>query len=524
MGAAAVAAIPLLRGQSAAEAATPKNILVMAKAMDDVVFGFDPAEADEFTSVEVCCNLYRSLITVDQADPTRLVGDLASKWEVSQDGLVFKFHLGDKALFESGKPVTAADAAFSLQRVVKLNASASRYLTQFGWTSENVDGLIRAEDVSTLSVKLPSVQASGIVLAALSAISMVVEKAVATANETHGDFGNAWLRKHSAGSGSYRLVEWLPSDRIVLTANPNAFRKPNVPRLVIRHIADSATQSLQLKKGDVDIARDLGFDQLNSIANDPAFKFTKVDSLNQTFLTMNMGVPQFKNPKVFQAIKWSIDYIAIAKNITGNLGRVTQSFLPKGMPSALTSDPFSKDVAKAKALLAEAGFPHGFSVTLDHYAKWPYADVAQAIQADLADIGINVTLIAGEKKQVLTKWRARKHEMLLGSVVADYLDPNALAQDFLTNADDTEASKKRNPAWFSHYADRAMTNAANAAAVELDDARRRNMYQKIQEKFLAEAPFAYVLQHLEVASSRAEVHGLVLGALINYTRYDGTLK
>lgn len=522
--AAAIAVAPHFLSSSASEAATRKNIAVMAKVIDDLANGFDPAEAYEFSTVEVCGNLYRALVTLDPSDPTKLVGDLAETWDISPDGLTLTFHLRKGAVFESGNPVTAEDAAYSLRRVVKLNAAASVYLTQFGWTKDNVDALIRPAGTDTLVVTLPIVQASGILLSSLSAIGLVVEKAVVQAHEVNGDFGNAWLRTHSAGTGSYRLVGWQASDHIILEANPNAAVKPQVHRLVIRHVADSATQLLLLQKGDVDVARDLGSDQLKSIADNTNLALASVDSLNLIYLQVNMALPQFQKPQVLQAIKWAIDYDAIAKNITPNMAIVWQQFLPKGMPGAISDNPFKKDVAKAKALLAEAGYPEGFSVTLDYFANWPFGDIAQAIQADLAAIGIQLNLLAAQRSQVYTKWRARKSDMVMSRGVADYPDPNALAQVYCSNPDNSDAAKHKNPAWNMHFADSELTAAVDAGAKEIDETKRAEIYEKMQRDFLERGNAMIMLQQKEIAVQGKGVTGLSLGTVVNYTRYAGITK
>ena len=113
---------------------------------------------------EVCGNMYRKLIVPDPADADKLVGDLAEKWEVSKDGLTFTFQLRKGVLFESGKPLTAEDAAFSLQRVVKLNKTPGFILTQFGWNADNVEKMITAKGENVLELKLPEAQASTFVL------------------------------------------------------------------------------------------------------------------------------------------------------------------------------------------------------------------------------------------------------------------------------------------------------------------------------------------------------------------------
>ena len=243
----------------------------MAKAIDDIVGGFDPAQSYEFADNEACGNIYRKLVIPDPADSSKLAGDLAESWEVSKDGLNFTFHIRQGVLFDSGKPLTAEDVAFSLQRVVKLNLTPGFILTQFGWDKDNVEKMIRATDERTLELTLPSVQATTFVLYCLSAtVGCVVEKAQVMANQTNNDLGNAWLRTHSAGAGPYRLVEWAASDHIILEANPHAAVKPATSRVVIRHMAEPAAQLLSLQRGDIDIARDLNADQLKTIEGNPA--------------------------------------------------------------------------------------------------------------------------------------------------------------------------------------------------------------------------------------------------------------
>jgi peptide/nickel transport system substrate-binding protein len=522
-GTAALVAAPYIITR--AEAATPKNVCVMAKTIDDIISGFDPAEAYEATNWEVGGNAYRTLVTLDPGDSTKLIGDLAEKWEVSSDGLTLTFTLRTDVMFASGKPLTAEDAAFSLHRVVKLNKDPSFVITQFGWTPDNVEKLIRSNGANTLVMTMPTVQAPGILLSCLSSLcGSVVEKETALAHESNGDLGNAWLRGHSAGSGPYRLVEWQASDHIIVETNSKAAVKAHTPRLNLRHVAEPATQTLLVQKGDVDIARDLGSDQLKSIAGDANFNMVSSDTLTILLAYMNMSLPQFQKPQVRQAIKWAIDYDAIAKNITPNLWNVWQSFLPRGTPGALLDRPFRKDVAKAKALLAEAGMADGFTVTLDHYAKWPYADIAQTMQADLAEIGIQLHLLAGEHNQVITKIRARQHQMALNQVNADYVDPSSLAQWLCYNPDDSDKTKAKTAAWRTHFFDPELSKAVDAAAIELDEKKRMEMYANIQRDFFDRSPLAIMLQRASVAVQRKGVSGLKLGIAENYTLYADIQK
>ncbi|HUI18839.1 MAG TPA: ABC transporter substrate-binding protein, partial [Alphaproteobacteria bacterium] len=147
-----LAAPALIKG---AAAATPKNIVAMAKQIDDIIGAFDPAESYEFSNNEGCGNLYRKLVIPDPSGAPHLVGDIAEKWEVSKDGSTFTFHIRKGILFESGKPLTAEDVAFSLQRVVKLNKTPGFIITQFGFNADNVESAVQALDDYTLQMKLP---------------------------------------------------------------------------------------------------------------------------------------------------------------------------------------------------------------------------------------------------------------------------------------------------------------------------------------------------------------------------------
>jgi peptide/nickel transport system substrate-binding protein len=523
LAASAVAPFSYLE-MSRAWAETPKEIAVMVKQIDDII-SFDPAESYEYTDNEVDGNCYRKLVAPDLVKGTGIAGDLAEKWEVSSDGLTFTFHLRGDAKFDSGKPVTAEDAAFSLQRVVLLDKTPGFIITQFGFTKDNVQQLIQAKDERTLVMKLPNVQATTFVLYCLTAnVACVVEKAQALAHQTNNDLGNGWLKTNTAGAGAYKLTKWAASDSVIIDAQPHASVKPGVRRIVIRHVKDPAAQLLLLQKGDADIARDLGADQLKSIAGNREYQIISAKQGSSMYIAMNQNMPELAKPQVHQAIKWAINYQAIAKNITPNTWVVDQSFLPGGLPGALTELPFHKDVAKAKQLLKEAGLPNGFSCTMDYVSAAPYADIAQAVQQDLGEVGIKVQLIPGEQKQVITKTRARTHQLAQLVWGTDYFDPNSNAQAFCANPDDSNDSKLKILAWRSHFADKELTAEAEQAAKELDGEKRIGLYEKMQRQFWDRAPFAMMLQQNAVSVLRKGTTGLKMGPMPDYTKYSDIRK
>src|ERR1700735_5008666 len=165
---AATAGSPIVASAGFALAATPRDLIVMAKQIDDII-SFDPAESYEFSNNEIDGNVYRRLVAPDHADTNKVVGDAAESWNVSPDGKIFTFKLKRDVIFPSGKPATAEDAAFSLQRVVKLNKTPGFIITQFGFNKDNVDTLIKALDPQTLHFELPAAQSTSFVLFCLSA-------------------------------------------------------------------------------------------------------------------------------------------------------------------------------------------------------------------------------------------------------------------------------------------------------------------------------------------------------------------
>lgn len=521
----AAAAPAIVRAEMGpARANTPTDVLVMAKQIDDML-SLDPAEAAEFSSVELDNNFYRKLVIPDPTTGATITGDIAKSWDISPDALTLTFHLGDDATVESGRPVTAHDATFTFHRIVQMNKTPAYIITQLGFTPENVEELIRAADEKTLIFQLPQPVAPSLVLFCLSAtIGSIVDQQVALAHQSNGDLGNGWLKSNGAGAGPLKLTKWAASDTIVIDANPRSGLNAGVKRIVIRHVKEPLAQLVMLQKGDVDMAWNLGADELRALAGDPNNHTISAPQAITTSIYCNQGHPQLGKTPVVQAIKWAIDYDAIARNITPQTYVVSESFLPVGIPGALTDRPFRKDTAKAKQLLAEVGLGNGFSVQMHHYANPPFPEIAQVVQANLAEIGIKLQLISAERKQVVTKFRNRQHEMAMMRWAADYIDPHSNAQGFCANPDDSEKSKVKILAWRNHFVDPKMTKQVDDAFVERDTQKRMAIYADLQREVWDHGPYVIMLQQNQVVAMRRGVSGLVLGPIPDYYRYAGIAK
>lgn len=523
VGAAAFPAVSYL-SLGTAFAANPKSVLVAAQQLDNMT-SLDPHESFEAIGSEICGNMYHKLVHPNLDDPNKVDPKIAESWTASEDGKTFTFKIKSGIKFSSGGDLTAEDCAWSLQRCVSMNKGPAFIITQFGWNAENAAEMIKATDAQTLVLTTAAPTSIAFLLYCLSAnVGSIVEKAVVMANAQGDDWGNAWLQKNSAGSGEFVLQVWRPSDTVSLQVNPNGDYKGDLKRVILRHIVDPSAQLLMLQKGDVDIARNLTSEQLKTLKDDPSVVLVRKSTASLNLISLNVSNEKLKNPKVWEAVKWALDYDGIQRNILPMTHEVHQSIIPDGLPGALNDNPFQKDVAKAKALLAEAGFPDGFEIKMDHYSAQPHPAIAQTVQANLAEIGIKVTLLAAENRQVLTKMRAREHEMALSAWGTDYFDPNSNADVFCINTDNSDGAATKPFAWRSHFQDDKIAEMAISARDEADPAKRVEKYLELQKFYMENSPFAIMMQGSVTAACRPDVTGVLLGTLPDSNSYAGTTK
>ncbi len=503
-----------------AQADTPKDTLVEAWVIDDLV-SLDPAEIFEASSTEYLAQVYDRLIGYDHKDASKIVPLLAESWAVSYDGVTYTFKIRDGVKFHSGNPLTAQDAAWSLQRAIKLNLPPAYIVSQFGLTADNVDRMVTAPDDRTLVFKTDKAYAPTFVLNCLtSTVTAVVDSKLVKAHEANGDFGHGWLKTASAGSGPFKLASWKPSELLALDRNDGYWQgQPSFRRVFIRHVPDASTRLLLLQKGDVDIARNLTPDQLKSLQGNADITLEPVQKMSIFYVSFNVLHPPFDKPEVRQALKYLIDYDGIVGTIMHGLATVHQTLVPAGMLGAIDDQPFRLDVTKAKALLAQAGLPDGFKTTMDVINQSPYIDIAQALQASFAQAGVTLELIPGDARQVLTKQRARNHDVYIGRWGPDYEDPDSNAGTFAINTDNGDNPASKTTAWANGWQDAALTAEAQQAVLERDSAKRAQIYAELQRRHQQVSPFAFMFQLSEVIASRKTVEGLTWSATYDRNQY-----
>jgi len=503
-----------------AGAETPANMLVIANRIDDITT-LDPAETFEFAGGDVLRNVYGRLVNFDPLDfEAGYQPDLAESWEVSEDGRTITFTMREGVSFVSGNPVTAEDAEFSLRRAVLLKLTPSFILTQFGFTPDNIEETIKA-DGNTLSITTDKAYATSFVLNCLTAtIGSIVDKKTVMEHEVDGDMGHEWLRTNSAGSGAYSLVAWKPNESVTLQANPDFYQgTPAMQRVVVRHIAESATQRLLLERGDVDIARNLNPEDVQGITGADGIKIQEELKGYLMYASFNQKIPALTKPEVLEAFKYLVDYDGMVNSFLKGQWTVQQNFLPQSYLGAVKDNPFSLDVEKAKALLAEADVD-GLELTMGVRDVQERMEIAQSMQNTFAQAGVKLNIEVGTGKQVLAKYRARDLDVYLGTWGPDYPDPQTNASTFAYNPDNSdEAQNAGILAWRNSWDADGLTEMTEAAVSERDTAKRAEMYHEIQAKFREISPFVIMFQNIEQDGVRENVENFTTGQAISDASY-----
>lgn len=512
--------LALLLGASAVQAETPPNVLVVAQSIDDAV-SFDPAEGFELTTVQSFNNLYQRLVQSNRTDGTKIEPALAASWAAGSDGRSLTFELAD-AKFSSGNPVRPEDVIFSLTRAVKLNKSPAFILNELGWKADNVDAAVTKVDDKHVKLTWSADVGSGFALSLLTApIASIVDEKAVEPQAKEDDFGNAWLKINSAGSGAYTIATYTPHEALVLQANANSSDKPKLDSVIIRNVPDVGARRLLVEQGDADIARGLSADQIEALKTKSGVKVLSVPSARTDYILLNTKAnPTLGNPAFWEAARYLVDYDGIAKNLLRGQSTVHQAFLPVGFPGALTDTPFKLDVEKAKKILADAGIKTPFKVEFIVFNDQPFLSIAQSLQSTFAQAGITLDIQPGVASDIYARGRSGKFEMTLRYWIPDYFDPHSNASAFAINKDNSTNTAAKYAGWVIPE----LTDQTLAAVKEQDAAKRVALYQDLQKKIQASSPFIFMLQGNDQVVLSDKVKNYAQGLNADQVYYDKVEK
>lgn len=481
-----------------------QKTLVIAIQADPT--GFDPEAVLNNTSGFVMSAVFDSLVrykpgTVDVAP------GLAESWDISSDGLTYTFHLRHGVSFSDGTPFNAQTYVKSLDRL--FNKSDPAYIYNTGpvesyidFTYNAVDSYKALDDYTVqFTLKHPFAPF-------LTSLAMVWNGVVSpqAALKYGKDF-----RNNPVGTGPFVLKEWVHNDHITLDANPDYWGgKPKVDRVIFKVIPDSQTAVLQMKQGQVQILADVSSQVIPAIKSDAHLKLVTQPGLTVNGIALPTDTKPFDDPRVRQALNYAIDRAAINKSLYNDLAVPMTSPLPEaqwGYDSSLS--PYTYDPAKAKQLLADAGYPDGFKADLLAYnSARGYnpagAQMAVAIQSYLKKIGVDVSIQQMEFGSFLAKVRSGDyHGMAMTGWSGDNGDPD----NFLYELFGSETIPVGNT---SHYKNDQADSLLAQAQKETDHAKRVQLYQQAQKIVWQGAPWIFLNNTLQVRATTDNVTGFVL--------------
>ena len=357
---------------------------------------FDPSTAPpQTTPFGILYALHDALVR--PLPGQRMGPSLAESWKESPDGLTYEFKLRRGLRFHNGDPVTSEDVKFSFDRY---KGAGAHELQAHVRQVEIVDPLI-----VRFLLKEPWPDFMTFYGTTATAAGLVVPKKYAT------HVGDDGFRKHPIGAGPYRFVSHQPGIEVVLEAYPSYWRHaPYVKRVVMKSVPEGTTRVAMLKKGEVDIAYSLDGEDAESVRRDP--RLVLIPSRHAS--TYWIDLPEQWDPKspwndkrVRLAANYALDRKAINDVACLGFCPPTGVIVPHVMDFALPAPPPAYDPAKARQLLAEAGYPKGFDAG-DFTPTPPFVTVAEAAANFLNAVGIRSRIRSMERATFLAIWREKK--------------------------------------------------------------------------------------------------------------------
>ncbi|MBL7708145.1 MAG: ABC transporter substrate-binding protein [Chitinophagaceae bacterium] len=492
------------------------------------IASLDPAFAKNQSIMWPAHQLYNTLVEVDKQ--LQIVPSLAKSWEISDDRLVYTFHIRDDVFFHDdacfpdgkGRKLLATDIEYSLYRIIDKNiASPGAWIF-----NRKVDSLqpFKALNDSTFQLKLVRPYNPVLGILSMQYCSIVAKEAV----EKYGsDF-----RRHPVGTGPFQFVAWVEGQALVMTKNKNYFerdsagnRLPYLDGIKITFFDSKATEFLLFRQNKLEFINDI----------DPSFKdevLTKKGVLKKDWEgkirlhtspylnTEYLGIlfdstneilknSPLKSKKIRQAINYGFDRRKMILYLRNSLGTAAESgFVPMGLPSFDTAavKGYYYDPAMSRRLLAEAGFPDGKNLPVVKLLTVPiYADMANFIAKQLDEAGIPVQVDVVQKSLLLEMTSNSRALFFRGSWIADYPD----AENYLS----VFYSKNPAPPNYTRYNNPRFDALFEQALTEENDSLRLRLYQQADQVMINDAPIVPLWYDKAVHLVQTNVTGFYPNAL-----------
>jgi ABC-type transport system substrate-binding protein len=463
----------------------------------DDVSTLDPAIGYDWQNWSMIKSLFDGLMDYEPGT-TELRPELAESYTMSDDGLVYTFTLREGVTFHNGRALTTEDVKYSLERVVNpvtqspgagFFASIEGFDAASSGESAELSG-VKLVDPRTVEITLSRPDATFLHVMALNFAHVVPREAV----EEHGeDFG-----RNPVGTGAYKLAEWTLGQRVVFERNADYWNEglPKLDQITFEIGQEPTVALLRLQRGEVDILGDgippAQFLQVRESPGDA--RIVEGGQLHTGYVTMNVNMAPFDDVRVRRAVNMAINKDRIVQIINGRAVPANQP-LPPTMPGfADDYEGYAYDPEGAKALLQEAGHGDGFTTELFVYNTDPNPRIAQAIQQDLAQIGITAEIQSLAQANVIAAGGEPQGAPMIWSGgmawIADFPDPSNFYGPILGCGGAVQGGW--NWAWYCNEELDAKAAEADALTDPARAAEREQMWREVFLAIMEDAPWAPV--------------------------------
>lgn len=369
-------------GGDSGEASGPENSeVVIAQGVDPTTM--DPLQQRETTTVNVLQHFYDPLLRRNAEDTTTFDPVLAESWEMV-DETTLRLNLRGDAVFADGEPFDAADVKYTVDYLLGELPGMDPALAQFQF-----EPLTGAEVVDEHTVEITTAEPDPLLLDRLTSLFMVPEGAV--------DDDPDALAAEPNGTGAYRMVQWDRNSQVVMEARDDYFLgAPEINSVIFKTIADGASRLAGLQSGDIDVITNVPADNVAEVDAADGVATKTVPSTRVASIWLNtLESEPMQDARVRQALNHAVDVDTIIEQVMSGYGQRVATIVPENFTNYDPDiQPLEFDPDKAQQLLAEAGYPDGFTMELLlPQGRYPFAEeVSQAIQSYLADVGVTAKL------------------------------------------------------------------------------------------------------------------------------------
>ncbi|MDJ0334001.1 ABC transporter substrate-binding protein [Salinibacterium sp. G-O1] len=492
---------------TAPEASTAKTTLVVGKSFD--LSTADPARSFETTGGIFGRAVYDTLLTFAKGDATTPIPMVAESYEANEGATEYTFTLRDDVVFSDGTPLTSADVVFSFDRVKNIQGNGSFLMEGLSVSAPDESTVVISSDEPNTAIPaIITAQTLGIVNSELVKENGGTDAADASTTDTAEEF----LNTTSAGSGPYIIETFNTETETVIVANPNYWGEPAAYEKIVLKNATAENQLMDIQSGTIDIALDLGADQLPAIESNPELAIESGISPTIFFLFSNASpeISKVTSTQAFRdAVKYGLDYDGLLE-IAGEGSAQVPGVIPSVFFGALKpGDAAVRDIDKAKAAVQELGdidpisleYPSDFSV-----AGISFGTVAERVQANLKEVGLEITLAPAPISTALDSYRAGTEQMGLWLWNPDYPDP----ADYLVFAPDKLVGLR---AGWTGGSNPDLVALADKAAVATEEAERADIFREFQLTMNEVGVFAPLFQPAATVVAGKDIEGAVFSAV-----------